>query len=222
MSCLRHLTAATHASHCAACLLEEALVAAEDTSSAVTGPFSVQVPLGQSPFASVSLVRSEWPRRLLRLKTWHTQAPAGFVKRFEELHANLDAWSHPLIANPVRAWVDAAGRPSVLSAFRKGVPMLDCVRSGRLATETASSLLARLMDATLAGHGRGLVHGSIVPGNVLVDTSGPSEYLLDFGMSGLLCSSAASAPSPATDEAGFVSLERTLRDLGAGSSGFSL
>jgi serine/threonine-protein kinase len=197
-------------------------MAAEDSSSTATGPFTVQVPLGETGSASVYLVRSERPRGLLRLKTWHTQAPAGFVKRFEGLHANLDAWSHPLISNPLRAWVDAAGRPSVLSAFRKGVPMLDCVRSGRLETATASSLLAQLRDATVAGHARGLVHGSIVPGNVLVDTSGGAVYLLDFGLASLLLSSDAPALSPAIDEAGFVSLERTLRELGGGSSGVSL
>lgn len=222
MSCLRHPTAVTHRNHCAACLLEWALMPAEDPSSTGTGRFTVQVPLGETGSASVYLVRSEWPRGLLRLKTWHTNAPAGFVKRFLELKANLHAWSHPLISNPLRAWVDAAGHPSVLSEFRKGVPMLDCVRSGRLTMEKASGVLAQLRGVAVAGHARGLVHGSIGPGNVLVDTSDAAGYLLDFGLAALLCSSGTPAPSPATDEAGFVSLERTLGDLGGPSSGSSL
>ncbi len=65
------------------------------------------------------------------------------------------------------------------------------------------------------------MHGSIVPGNVLVDPSGPSGYLLDFGLAGLMIDSTREAPSAATDEAGFVALERTFREL-AEPSGLSL
>lgn len=222
MRCLRHRAAATHGSHCAACLLERALLPDEDLVSPATAQFAIQIPLSETASASVYLVRSDQQARLLRLKRWHGQAPVEFLERFEQLQTNLERWSQPLIPIPLRAWVDQAGRPSTLSEFRQGMPILNCLRSGRLAAAAALKLLTQLEDAAAAGHQRGLVHGSIVPGNLLVDTSGTSAHLLDFGLAALLLSATAEAPSVATDEAGFASLERTIRESAAGRSGFSL
>jgi serine/threonine protein kinase len=213
MPCLRHPTTAVHGRYCAACLLEQALLAHEDIASAATAQYRVQLPLGETAYGAVYVVRSDDNGRLFRLKTWHGQAPPAFMERFEELRANLESWAEPLISVPLRAWVDQAGRPSVLNEFRKGLPILDCVRSGRLATHTGFSLLSRLRAATAAGHRRGLVHGSIGPGNVLVDTSGRSSCLLDSGLAGLWLDPVGEAPSVATDEAGYLALERAVRAL---------
>lgn len=221
MRCLRHRAAVTHGSHCAACLLERALLPDDDLVSPASARFTIQIPLSETASASVYLVRSDEQVRLLRLKRWHVQAPAAFLERFEQLQANLERWSQPLIPIPLRAWVDHAGRPSVLSEFRQGIPILECLRSGRLGAAAALELLKLLKDAAAAGHQRGLVHGSIVPGNLLVDTSGTSAHLLDFGLAALLLSPTAEAPSVPTDEAGFASLEGTVREFDAGP-GFSL
>lgn len=215
MHCPRHRAAATHGSHCAACLLERALLTDEHLVSPATTRFTIQIPFSETASASVYLVRSDEQAGLLRLKRWHGQAPAAFLERFEHLQANLEGWSQPLIPRPLRAWVDHAGRPSVLSEFRQGMPILNCLRSGRLAAAAALRLLTQLEGAAVDGHQRGLVHGSVVPGNLLVDTSGTSAHLLDFGLAALLLSPRTEAPSVATDEAGFASLERTVRKFAA-------
>lgn len=225
MACARHPGAATHGTHCAACLLENALGPDEESPApgggsrpAVAPPFTIQLPLGESASGSVALVRTEWsPRLLLRLKTVRTRAPIEFLDRFRELQAKLEAWSEPSVLIPRNAWVDAEGYPWVLSEFRQGVPLLDRVRDRRLAAETGIALLARLREIVRIAHGRGLVHGSVVAGNVLVDRPGTSAYLLDFGFRPLLAPSASVALSEEEDDAGFVALFQALRELGGRS-----
>jgi serine/threonine protein kinase len=210
MECARHPGAATHGAHCAACLLEGALASNE-----ALPRFTIQLPLGETSSGSVLLVRTEPPAaRLLRLKTVRRRAPIAFLERFQELQLRLEAWSEPSVSIPTAAWVDDDGHPWVLSEFRQGVPLLDRVRDRRLAAETGIALLARLREIVRIAHGRGLVHGSIVAGNVLVDTPGTSAYLLDFGFRPLLAASASVALSEEEDDAGFVALFQALRELG--------
>src|SRR5437762_4315006 len=99
MACSRHRMAATWRGHCAACLLEDALVTPMPGSISDIGTggtdqpgarrLTIHVPLGASDLASVFLVREEGTSRLLRLKTWQTAAPADFVMRFEHLRSRL-------------------------------------------------------------------------------------------------------------------------------------
>lgn len=218
MTCVRHPKAAAHGAHCAACLFEDALVAGQEVVLAPVAPFTILVPLGETFSASVLLVRTEPPsRQLFRLKTWHIPAPVGFLDRVQELRAQLTNWSEPSIAVPCAAWVNADGRPCVLSEFRQGVLLLDRVKSGRLSQEIAGALLGQLRNVTRAAHRRGLGHGSIVPGNVLVGISDNSGHLLDFGLTAVLTTS-TSQPSEAADEAGFVALHQALQALGGGDS----
>ena len=141
----------------------------------------------ESPSASVFLVKAEGPPlRLLRLKTWSQagasrvplaiSSPAGAAAKSGLRKASCLCWRP--------AWTPR-GCPSVLSEFRQGVPLLDRVRSGRLDPEEAIACLTRLRELATSAHARGLVHGSIVPGNVIVQPDSASAYLLDFGLAPL-------------------------------------
>ena len=110
---------------------------------------------------------------------------------------------------PLAAWIDQ-GRPCVLTEFRQGLPLLDCVESGRLAPGEARDALRVLLDKTSAAHGRGLAHGSIVPGNVFWRPDG-SVFLLDFGLAPAITTGEPPIPWREADLAGFASLERSLR-----------
>ena len=215
--------AADHGAYCAACLLEAALApidtgvrnsAAEtdDTGRRGTRRVTIQLPLGRSPSASVFLVKAEGPPlRLLRLKTWSRPAPAGFLSRFHHLQARLQEWASEGVVPLLAASVDASGCPSVLSEFRQGVPLLDRVRSGRLDPEEAIACLTRLRELANSAHARGLVHGSIVPGNVIVQPDSASAYLLDFGLAPLFTSSDDDAGYASADLVGFAALSRMVR-----------
>jgi serine/threonine protein kinase len=99
----------------------------------------------------------------------------------------------------------------VLTEFRQGLPILDRVRSGALGQEAAVALLQPLVALTRAAHERGLVHGSIGPGNVIVQPDAATACLLDFGLVRLLDGSARQGLSPSADLAGWDALARALR-----------
>jgi len=211
LMCIRHPGAARHRGHCAACLLEEALAPTPPLAQP-DGTITIHVPLGRTVSSSVFLVRGDGPVvRLLRLKTWHAAAPEDFTERFERLQRQLSEWHHEAIPVPLAASVDAAGRPSVLSEFHQGVPIVDRVEAGGLAPAEAEACLTRLLAATHDGHERGLVHGSIVSGNIIVAARCTLAYLLDFGHAALVAPEGADAPTASDDYAGFDRLIRAVR-----------
>jgi hypothetical protein len=229
VTCPRHPHARYHRGHCAVCLFEEAEALAPGGGASAAEPsdpvlaaakdFTIQMPLGDSPFASVFLVRGNGPAlRLLRLKTWKTLAPDGFLARFHELQARLEDWADPAIDPPLAAGVDVFGRPSVLTPFRQGVPILDAVRSGRLRSEDALACLTSLVALTRRAHARGLAHGSIVAGNVIVQPRSWTAWLLDFGFAPLFLPRGSEAFA-SEDLAGFAALGDMLRELAAFPAG---
>jgi hypothetical protein len=125
----------------------------------------------------------------------------------------MESWAVEGVDRPLAARLDATGHPSVLSEFRQGVPILDRVKSGRLDRETAVALLTPLIALTKEAHGCGLVHGSIVAGNAIVDVESGRARLLDFGLTPLMASAEAPPALASADLAGFEALARTLRTL---------
>jgi serine/threonine protein kinase len=195
------------------CLLEAALPSSEPAEATVAS-FTIQVPLGESEAASVYVVREDGVvPRLLRLKRWHTAAPAGFIDGFERLRAQLQDWQPPAIVLPVTAWVDAKGRPCVISDFRQGMPLLESVRSGWLHPDRARSGLRQLQEILDAAHLRGLAHGSVVPNNVFSARPDGAPYLLDFGFAVLLSGSGAPSDWAAADDHGLVRIQAQLPPL---------
>src|SRR4029078_306037 len=112
--CVRHPEAARHGGHCAACLLEDALMHASPVAAGET--LTIQLPLGASATASVFLVTQDGPPiRLLRLKTWRRRAPGDFMARFERLRREMTGWPHEAIPAAETARGGPAGRPSMPS-----------------------------------------------------------------------------------------------------------
>jgi serine/threonine protein kinase len=189
----------------------EAALAAPARMAELAGTFTVHVPLGQTGATSVFLVRDEGSvGRLLRLKVWRSRAPDDFLRRFGELQQQLADWRHPIVALPVAAYVDAEGRPAVLTEFRQGVPISDSVRSG-LDPRQALVSLRPLIEAVRTAHSSGLVHGSLVAGNIIVHPRTRMAHLLDFGLAAVV-SAVTDRPAPvASDRDRLAALVRTLR-----------
>ena len=212
-ACQRHPQAALHRGLCAACLLEEALAPASERPPQLMAKFTIQVPLGATDASSVFLASGEWPwRQLLRVKTLRRRVTADFVQRFAALQAALERVQDEAIVMPLAAWTDAQNCPCVLTEFRQGLPLLDCVESRRLAADDAREALRVLVEKTGAAHQRGLAHGSIVPGNVFCRPDG-SVFLLDFGLAPAIAAGHPPIPWSRSDLAGFASLERSLNQL---------
>jgi serine/threonine protein kinase len=194
-------------------LVEEALDPVAAGSVEAVRRLTIHLPLGAREGASVFLVTAEWPwHRLLRLKTWRHPAPVDFVRRFAALQTALEHLDHDSIVMPVAAWRDSDGRPHVLTEFRQGVPLLDRVTSGKLPPAQACDALGLLLKRTVAAHRRGLVHGSITPGNVLAACDG-TTFLLDFGLAAVIAPNGVAIPSPRSDVAAFERLQQVLSSL---------
>jgi serine/threonine protein kinase len=185
MTCKRHPTADTRDGFCAACMFEDALATPDrDVDSR---QLTIQVPLGRTGSTSVFLVRSDGPPfRLLRLKTWRKPAPSGFVAGFRALQQQLESWAREPIDRFLAVRIDKQGWPSVLSEFRPGMPILDRVRSGKLDPNDAIARLHPLAATIQKAHARGLAHGSLVPGNIIVDAESGHARLVDFGLTPLM------------------------------------
>jgi hypothetical protein len=178
---------------------------------------TIQVPLGRSATASVFVVRSgERTSRLLRLKMWHAPAPSTFLDRVQDLQERLAAWPQDAMPPPLGASVSADGCPSVVSEFRQGMPITERVRSARLDSGALLRSLQSLFALTLTAHARGLVHGSVAGGNVLVERESSDLCLLDFGLAPLLAPEVPDTQFAASDIVGFTALERTLCELSSG------
>ena len=214
MTCGRHPRAAIHGGLCAACLLEGAIADVPEERTVDARRMMLQVPLGRTASTSVFLVKSEGPpSRLLRLKIWHRQADSGFLVRFHRLQEELDLWASHDVDRPLAARLDASGCPSVLTEFSRGVPILDRVRSGRLDSHEAIARLAPLIALAGRAHARGLAHGSIVAGNVIIDIDSGRARLLDFGLTPLMSAAEDRAALASGDLDGFTALTHTLRTV---------
>ena len=217
-NCSRHPAAAAVRGHCPACLIEAAFAASDRRETTIGGGVTIQVPLGESQTASVFLVRDgSATARLLRLKRWRTPAPAGFIEGFDRLKAQLDAWRPPTIVLPVDAWLDETGCPSVVTDFRQGMPLLESVRSGWLRPEQAGLGLRQLRETLDAARARGLVHGSVVAGNVFSARPDGAPYLLDFGLAVLLSGFGEASHGSAADLDGLARIQAQLERLTAES-----
>jgi len=185
--CPRHPLAALQGVHCAACLLENALLASATADAGMPRRLMIQTPLGETASTSVWLVTSDVPDgRLLRLKTWRKPAPDGFGHEFTILRQQMIEWQPDSIDVPLAAAVDDRGRASVLSEFRRGVPILTLVAAGRMSADDARSHVESLHAATRQAHELDLFHGSVGPGNVIVTASGRQAWLLDFCLTPLV------------------------------------
>jgi len=211
VNCDRHPLAVLQGGLCPACLLEAALATPVRTGD-LTGAFTIHLPLGDSVSASVFLVRDEGPDgRLLRLKVWRSPAPLDFLARFRELQQQLGDWRDELVALPLAAYVDAAGCPAVLTEFRQGIPIMEGVRAGGLAPQQAVAMLRPLIDVVRVAHTRGLVHGSMVAGNVIAHPGTGVAHLLDFGLAAVASPITGPSALAADDRDGLAALVRAVR-----------
>ena len=215
MTCKRHPVADMRDGFCAACLFENALATTEPDIDA--RQLTIQVPLGRTASTSVFLVKSDGPPvRLLRLKTWRRQAPPDFVAGFRALQDQLESWGPERLDRLVAVRIDKQGCPSVLSEFSLGIPILDRVRSGKLDPDDAIARLHPLAAIIQRAHARGLAHGSIVPGNIIVDAESSQARLLDFGLTPLMSANQDALALAADDLSGLAALIQMLKSPAAG------
>ena len=100
-----------------------------------------------------------------------------FIRAFEEANKSVAGLEHPHIIPMYDWWREPAAAYVVMRLLRGGtlhgnIPLDDDARR---------AALTHVADALRVAHGRGIHHGSVIPGNVLLDGDG-NAYLTDFGI----------------------------------------
>jgi WD40 repeat protein/serine/threonine protein kinase len=122
-----------------------------------------------------------------------------FIHRFEAEAQLVASLEHPHIVPLFDFWRDPDGAYLVMPLLRGG-----SLRTAAIETwdpDQIARVVAQVGSALTYAHRRGVVHGDIHPGNVLLDEDG-NAYLADFGMAARLADEAPAAPP------GYVSPEQ--------------
>ncbi|MFN3240122.1 MAG: serine/threonine-protein kinase [Planctomycetota bacterium] len=153
--------------------------------------------LGHSGMGIVYRARQERPDREVALKVLRPElVDAARVRSFLRETEAQAALRHPGIAAVHDAGVFASADgdvPFFAMELVDGVPLDAFVREHRLDLEARCRLLAQLCEALQHAHDRGVVHGDLKPGNVLVAglPGQPVPRMVDFGIARVLGGDAA-------------------------------
>jgi eukaryotic-like serine/threonine-protein kinase len=131
------------------------------------------------------------------------QYVAAKVGRPDHLSAEREhRVDHPHVL-PTLAWARADDVAVLATELVPAGTLQDRLRRGPLGAPEVTRLLAQLLDALVAVHARGLVHGDVKPANLLL-RGGHHLLLADFGVS-----ARAGEPAPLSGTPSYLAPERT-------------
>jgi eukaryotic-like serine/threonine-protein kinase len=145
--------------------------------------------LGEGPHGVTYLARTrEAPYAPVAVKILKaTRPPREWATHLRGYLASMAAITHPGIARVLDAGVDDSGRGYVVTDFIVGRRILDhCLRS-RTAVSVRLRLFAEVSATIEAAHRQGLVHGHLVPENILVMAAEHAAIpsIVDFAVNAL-------------------------------------
>ncbi|NNC90905.1 MAG: protein kinase, partial [Acidimicrobiia bacterium] len=129
---------------------------------------------------------------------------SDFVLGFEAEAQLIAALAHPHIVPIYDFWRDPNGAYLVMRLMESG--SLDSVETSKWPTPQILRVVEQVGSGLAYAHQRGLVHGDLHPGNVLLDEE-DNAYLADFGLA------AEPAGAISTPPAGYASPEQLSGDV---------
>ena len=173
--------------------------------------YQLELLLGTGGFGSVFRARHQHTEQLVALKTLRRQLSQDpqMVERFlREAKAAASVGSENII-RILDAGISAEGTAFLAMELLDGVDLKElATQSGPIAPRRLVDLIAQVLDALEAAHGKGIVHRDLKPANVFVVQKDGRDVakLLDFGISKM---------SQAAEKVGL-----TMTGMGMGTPGY--
>ncbi|HHO54558.1 MAG TPA: serine/threonine protein kinase [Deltaproteobacteria bacterium] len=141
----------------------------------VTGP-----PLGAGASGVVYPAEDRATGRSVAAKVLHPDRAAdrAALSRLQDEASTVGRLQHPHVAEVVGLWSDGGSRWVLVTERIDGIPL--SALDAALQPEAVVALGLQLVEALMASHGVGILHGDVRPGNVLIGTAGAK--LFDFGV----------------------------------------
>ncbi len=137
--------------------------------------------LGSGGMAKVYLARDESLDRLVAIKVISSELNTpDFLARFEAEAKTAAQLKHANIV-AVYASGQVAGRPYIAFEYVPGGTLEDRLRAGEIPEDEALEIAAKVADALVYLHERGIIHRDVKPANILFGEDG-KPLLSDFGI----------------------------------------
>jgi eukaryotic-like serine/threonine-protein kinase len=173
------------------------------------GRYRLLEPLGQGGLATVHLARDEQLHRNVAVKVLGPEyaADASSAVRFREEARRAASLAHPNIV-PVFDFGTEDGTDFIVMQLVEGRDLERVLRQGGpLPPAEALRITGTVTDALHAAHERGIVHGDIKPGNILLTVTGDVQ-VVDFGIARTVRGATTTAPGVLLGSVHYVSPEQ--------------
>jgi DNA-binding SARP family transcriptional activator/WD40 repeat protein/serine/threonine protein kinase len=144
-------------------------------------------------------------------------ADAAFIRRFEAEGQRVARLAHPHVLGLLDYWRDPDGAYLVHPFIRGAADLRQWLATGDVTPVRGLELLEQIGATLSYGHARGVVHGRLHPGNVLMDEA-DNLYVTDLGLAqmceGLITSAAHAYSAPETLGGGSVTVAADVYALG--------
>lgn len=159
------------------------------------GQFEIERPLGTGSSATVFLAHDRSLVRDVALKVFRPGSNRSHSGALAEARS-VAALNHPNVCT-VFGVDESLGYPIIAMEFAPGSP-LDVLQDGKpLPPQRAAAIGRQVANGMAAAHARGVVHGDLKPGNVMVG-EGDSVKILDFGLARRRAATAANSDDTLT------------------------
>ncbi|MHB1416014.1 MAG: serine/threonine-protein kinase [Chloroflexota bacterium] len=145
--------------------------------------YGIREELGEGELTTAHLARDTHLGRMvvLKLPRPELEGDADFAAKFGEAVAVAASFTHPNVA-AISDHGRAEGRHYVAVEHVTGGNLATLIQvHGALSPARSAAILEQILTALVAAHGRGLVHGSLKPANVLVSADSTIK-VSDFGL----------------------------------------
>lgn len=165
---------------CPVCLLDSALP--DDASEAGDFHYDLIQEIARGGMGVVYRATQHGSQRQVAVKMILAEQAAtpGMMERFRAEAEAVASLDHPHIL-PIYEIGESEGRPFYSMKFATGGTLRDCAMDFSGPRE-AARLIATIARAVQHAHERGILHRDLKPGNILLDGSGRTPYVSDFGL----------------------------------------